>query len=169
MILVAVGTFIRGFDELVAAADEAAESLNLHGFAQIGHSCIVPRQLDWARFLSPDLMAARMAAARLVVCHGGMGLLGEAMRAGRPLIVVPRRGPNTPNHPAGDQTAFVRRLAERQPIRVCERLDELPGMIAAALNAGDGHVAYELGTDIPALLARFLAESSDQSMPTRSS
>ena len=37
MILVAVGTFIHGFDELVAAADRAAAALDLEGFAQIGH------------------------------------------------------------------------------------------------------------------------------------
>lgn len=169
MILVAVGTFIRGFDDLVAAADEAAESLNIPGFAQIGHSQLVPRWLDWARFLSPELLAARMAAARLVICHGGMGLLGEAMRAKKPIIAVPRRGPTTPRHPAGDQTAFLRRVAQQQPIRICERLDELPGMISAALSARSDTMSYDLGTDIPDLLARFLAENSDQSLPTRSS
>ena len=81
MILVAVGTYIHGFDELVAAADAAAAELGLAGFAQIGHSRFVPRQLAWERFLTPAQMANRMTAAHLVICHGGVGLLGEAMRA----------------------------------------------------------------------------------------
>ena len=36
MILVAVGTFVHGFDALVVAADIAACQLGLPGFAQIG-------------------------------------------------------------------------------------------------------------------------------------
>ena len=125
MILVAVGTYIHGFDELVAAADAAAAELGLAGFAQIGHSRVIPAHLAWERFLPPAVLAGRIAQARLVVCHGGIGLLGEAMRAGKPLIVMPRRGRPTRASPAGDQTALVRRLAERHPIAICDEPGQL--------------------------------------------
>ena len=164
MILVAVGTYIHGFDELVTAADAAAAATGLPGFAQIGHSRAVPRHLAWERFLPLAAMARQLAAARLVICHGGMGLLGEAMRAGKPIIAVPRRGRPTRASPAGDQTALVRRLAELHPIAVCERLEDLGGIVAAALRSGLRPQAYDLASDVPQLVAAFLAQE-DQAVP----
>ena len=157
MILVAVGTYIHGFDELVTAADVAAGELGLVGFAQIGHSRAIPAHLAWERFLPPAVLAGRIAQARLVVCHGGIGLLGEAMRAGKPLIVMPRRGRPTRASPAGDQTALVHRLAERHPIAICAEPGQLGHLIRAKVEAGLRPQAYDLDSDVPRLLARFLA------------
>jgi hypothetical protein len=155
-LLVAVGTFLHGFDALVAAADAAAAGLGIAGFAQIGGSRVVPRHLLWARTLPPAELAARIGSARVVVCHGGVGILGEAMRAGRPIVAVPRRGPTTAGHPAGDQLPFLERLAGRFPIRLCVDPAALAAELAAAL-AGPATIAYPLGSDVPDLLARFLA------------
>ena len=114
MILVAVGTFIHGFDELVAAADAAAAALGVGRLrADRPFAACMPRHLAWERFLPPERAGERIAQASLVICHGGIGLVGEAMRAGKPIIVVPRRGRPTRASPAGDQTALARRLAER--------------------------------------------------------
>jgi UDP:flavonoid glycosyltransferase YjiC (YdhE family) len=168
VILVAVGTFRHGFDALVAAADEAAGALGVPGFAQIGHSAVVPRHLAWARFLAPAELARRIEAAEAVVCHGGIGLIGEAMRAGKPILVLPRRGRPTRASPAGDQSELARRLAERHPIRVGERPEELRAGLAALL-ASPGPRRYALGSDVPAILTRFLAGDEGQSCPTRSS
>lgn len=156
MILVAVGTFVHGFDALVEAADKVAELLDLDGFAQIGHSAIVPQKLRWAQFLPSVELATRMAQASLVICHGGMGLLGDAMRAGRPIIAVPRRGPTTRGNPAGDQTEFLRRLAQRQPIALCEDPGELAQRIPQALEAAGTPPVYDLATDVPERIASFL-------------
>lgn len=155
-LLVAVGTFVHGFDALVEAADAAAEELGIGGFAQIGGSRVVPRRLEWARFLAPDALRARIEAARLVVCHGGVGILGDAMRAGRPIVAVPRRGPTSFDHPAGDQLPLLVRLAERFPITVCERPDQLAGAIARAL-AGPRTISYPLGSDVADIIAHYLA------------
>lgn len=169
MILVAVGTFIRGFDTLVDSADTAAATLNVPGFAQIGHSTIVPRHLAWERFLPPEALLRRIALASVVVCHGGIGLIGEAMRAARPIVVMPRVGRPTRTSPAGDQSELARRLAERYPIRVCERAGELRAILAAMLAEGPGICRYELGSDVPEILARFLADGRPQSRPAQSS
>ena len=166
MILVAVGTYIHGFDELVAAADAAAAELGLAGFAQIGHSRFAPRQLAWERFLTPAQMADRMATARLVICHGGVGLLGEAMRAAKPIIVMPRRGRPTAQSPAGDQTALVGRLAERHPILVCEAPGELVGLVRASIARGLEPQRYDLASDVPELVASFLARTSSSQPST---
>ena len=158
MILVAVGTYIHGFDDLVAAADAALFELGLAGFAQIGHSRAVPVHLAWERFLAPAALVGRIAQARLIVCHGGIGLLGEAMRAGKPLIVMPRRGHPTRASPAGDQSALVHRLAERHPLVICDDPGQLARVLRARLAAGLGPVSYDLASDVPRLLAGFLAQ-----------
>jgi UDP-N-acetylglucosamine transferase subunit ALG13 len=156
VILVAVGTFIHGFDELVVAADHAAAALGLAGFAQIGHSRAIPQHLAWERFLPPEALAARMAQARVVVCHGGIGIIGEAMRAGKPIIAMLRRGRPSRASPAGDQTALVRRLAQRHGIEVCDEPADLASLLQGLLGSGRAVKPYDLVTDVPYLVARFL-------------
>lgn len=160
MILVSVGTFTNGFDALVAAADRAAGRLGIEGFAQIGHSAVIPRRLAFGRFLPHGELQARLRAARLVVCHGGAGIIGEAMRAGRAIIAVPRRGPTTAAHPANDQTAFVERLAALCPLRVCREPEDLAAHLEAALRELDRQPVYPLGTDVPGRIAGFLGARS---------
>jgi len=105
-------------------------------------------------------MAARIGAASLVLCHGGIGLLGEAMRAGKSIIAMPRRGRATATHPAGDQAAVVRRLDDRHGIGVCERPDELAGLVRDRMARGIGPQRYDLSSDVPELVASFLARTS---------
>ncbi|HET6467243.1 MAG TPA: glycosyltransferase [Geminicoccaceae bacterium] len=160
MILVAVGTFIQGFDALVRAADAATAGLGLPGFAQIGHGRVLPRHLAWSRFLDEPDFRRRLAAARLVVCHGGMGIVGDAMRAGRPILAVPRRGATTRGNPANDQLAFVERLAERHPIAVCTDLGRLGERISAVLAGPPPPLDYALTNDVPGMLAAFLGSTA---------
>jgi len=103
MILVAVGTSDNGFDELVEAADRAAAALGAPGLAQIGHGRFLPQALHWERFLPDSVFRRRLAEAHIVVCHGGMGILGEAMRARRPIVAMPRRGITSAANPTNDQ------------------------------------------------------------------
>lgn len=156
-ILVSVGTFVRGFDELVEAADAAAGSLGLRGLAQIGHSSVVPKHLDAVRFLPEPTLRDLLRRAGVVVCHGGMGILGEAMRAGRPIIAVPRRGATTAGNPANDQSGFLERLAARYPIRVCEDPGELERHLLEVLDDVPAAVNYGLGSNVPRIIQGFLA------------
>ena len=167
MIFVGVGTFMLGFDALVSGADQAAASLGIRGFAQIGHSTIVPRHLDHARFLPPADLRQHLQASRVAVCHAGMGLIGDALRARCRLILVPRQGATSSRHPANDQSTFAQRLAERLPIRLCLDPADLIPVIEAAL--ADATPSPDLPeSTVPALLAGFLA-SQPQSRPASSS
>jgi len=157
MILVAVGTSDNGFDELVEAADRAAAALGAPGLAQIGHGRFLPQALHWERFLPDSVFRRRLAEAHIVVCHGGMGILGEAMRARRPIVAMPRRGITSAANPTNDQLALLRRLALRQPIAVCEEPQALQGHMRAALAQGGAPVDYWLECDIPQRIVSFLA------------
>jgi UDP-N-acetylglucosamine transferase subunit ALG13 len=156
LIFVGVGTFVHGFDALLSGADRAAAELGLPGFAQIGHSRVVPRHLAHARFLPPDALRERLRASRVAVCHAGMGLIGDALRCGCRLILVPRRGPTTADHPANDQTAFAERLAERLPLRLCYDPTDLTPVLEAAL-ADTGPSPSPPPSTVPLLLRDFLA------------
>lgn len=158
-IFVGTGTFLLGFDELVAAADASAEALSLEGFAQIGHSTIVPRRLSYDRFVPIADMRRSMEEADIVVCHGGVGILGEAMRARKPIIAVARRGPTTREHPAGDQLPFLERLAMSTPVRICRSPLELIGHLRELLPTATA-IDYPLKTDVPQIISGFLASSS---------
>lgn len=157
-LFVAVGTIACGFDALIAAADEAAFALGLSGFAQIGGSRVIPKRLAWARWLAPDELRRRMAQARVVIAHGGIGILGEAMRARRPIIVVPRRGRPSRSFPGDDQRLVVHRIAAHFPIRVCEDLRAFTAVLGEVLRAGH-EVDYPLGSDVPHIVAGFLART----------
>ena len=157
MIAVAVGTAMHGFDPLVEAADRAAAALELDGFAQIGHGRYQPLALDWQRFVSEAELAGRFAAAEAIVCHAGMGLLGQALRAGPPVIVVPRRGRTTPANPSNDQTALALRLAELFPLRVCLEPAALLRTLDAALAEPRRPPPVLPPSNVPWLIAAFLA------------
>jgi UDP:flavonoid glycosyltransferase YjiC (YdhE family) len=174
VIFVGVGTFAHGFDELVAGADRAAAALGIEGFAQIGHSRVVPRHLDHARFLGSDELAARLGRSEVAVCHAGMGLVGDALRAGCRLVLVPRQGSISRRHPANDQRRFAERLAAILPLRVCTDPADLAGAIRAALDDAGPPPAAPPST-VPAILQDYLrtgargAAPPPQSRPASSS
>jgi len=152
LITVAVGTFIRGFDDLVRAAD----GLGREGFAQIGHSAFRPQHLEWACFLPQTELFDRLRRSELLIGHAGMGLIGDGLRAGCRLIVVPRRGAIGPGNPINDQRAFARRLASMLPITVCEDLQQLPDTVRRVLD-GPRPGPTRRRSNVPELIAGFLA------------
>jgi UDP-N-acetylglucosamine transferase subunit ALG13 len=158
MIVAAVGTFVAGFDELVAAVDRACSELDLEGFAQIGHGRLLPAKIGWQRFLPQEELVARFMASRVVVCHAGMGIVGEAMRARVPIVLFPRTGATCPDHPANDQAAFARRIAGRHGLAVCAEGADLARILAQLL-ALPARPAYRLGSDIPEILGDWLAQA----------
>ncbi len=166
-LLVLTGTAFWGFDELVAAADRAAARLGLPGLAQIGGGRVRPRHLDWVRFLPEAELRARLARRPLVVTHGGMGLLGDAMRAGCRIVAVPRRGPTRRRNPANDQTALLERLARLHPIRVCGEPEALEGVLAEVLRDPGPDPVYRLESDVPAIVRAFLARTAADAAPRR--
>lgn len=155
MLVAAVGTFIEGFDQLVAAVDRSCALLELEGFAQIGHSRAVPHAMRWQRFLPHDELLKEFRSARLVVCHAGMGIVGEAMRANVPIILFPRTDPPCRGHPINDQSGFAERIAAQHGLAVCTDGAALPAMVARIL-AGPSQRHYEFATDLPAILGEWL-------------
>lgn len=156
LITVCVGTFIAGFDALVVAADRTAGKLGLEGFAQIGYSQVIPHHLAWTRFLTSDGLAQQLAGSELLICHAGMGLIGDGLRAGCRIVIMPRRGATTKHHPANDQLPFARLIAERYQVTLCLEPHHLEHVVARAL-AAPRPEPPPFASDIPNRIADFLA------------
>jgi len=158
VIAVAVGTFVHGFDELISAADGAVGDLRVAGFAQIGGSSITPRNLEWFRFASRDDLLDRLSRARVLVCHAGMGLVGDGIRSGCRIVLFPRRGATTRRNPANDQTAFATAIAERFGLSLCLDPSTLRACIAHELDLSySEQPIHQPTSNVPSLVAEFLA------------
>jgi UDP-N-acetylglucosamine transferase subunit ALG13 len=79
----------------------------------------------------PDLHAA-LAAADVVVCHGGPATIADARRAGRLPVVVPR-DPALDEHVDDHQQRFARWMAERGQVRLALTEADLTKALDAAL------------------------------------
>jgi len=89
---VAVGTWHQPFDRLLRLVDEAAAEGTLPQpvLVQSGACTYRPRYVETRSFMEPAELEAAIAAAELVVCHAGSGIIAGALRAGRRPLVLPR-------------------------------------------------------------------------------
>lgn len=138
MILVTVGAQMP-FDRLVRGVDAWAASRNRSDvFMQVGVGGARPTRAKWVEFLEPEEFSRRLADCRALVAHAGMGSILSALEAGKPILVMPRRGEfrETRND---HQVATAVRFRELGKVRVAMDETELP----ATLDALDGLVAAE--------------------------
>ena len=136
MIFLTVGTH-EPFDRLVKAADAWCNDTENHPkvFGQITDRAdpdAHPKNFEWVERLTPAEFADRFAQAKLIVSHAGMGTIISALQAGKPIVVMPRRGHlgETRND---HQFATASKLAGRPGIHVAEDETHLKSCIDAAL------------------------------------
>lgn len=137
MIFVTVGAQMP-FDRMVRAVDEwAAARRRSDVFAQISETDYRPAHIEWTKFIEPVEFRSRVAEARVLVAHAGMGSILTALEAGKPILVMPRRGDlrETRND---HQVATARRFCGLGKIAVAlderelpARLDELDQLAAS--------------------------------------
>jgi UDP-N-acetylglucosamine transferase subunit ALG13 len=128
MIVVTVGTHEQPFDRLVEAAASLAERELL--LVQYGTSTVPDGAGgEWIDYMSFDELAERAQAARVFVCHAGVGSIVLARRCGHRPIVVPRRA-ELGEHVDDHQLELARRLAAGGMVTLVEDADELASVIA---------------------------------------
>lgn len=136
MILVTVGAQMP-FDRMTQAVDAwAGERKRSDVFAQIGETQFTPQHIRWTPFLEPEEFRARVEEADILVAHAGMGSILTALQAGKPILVMPRRGDlrETRND---HQVATAKRFLEMGRVEVAfdedalkQKLDKLDAMRA---------------------------------------
>lgn len=116
MIFVTVGT--TDFDALAARMDGLAPTLDDEVVIQIGRGRYQPQNSAFFRF-APTL-DDHYRRADLVVSHGGLGALVEALRLGKPLV-----GVSNPDRYDSHQDELLCELSEGGYLIWCRRLDGL--------------------------------------------
>lgn len=93
MIFVTVGTAVKGieFTRLLETMDRLAGELNLDVLLQCGSSAYEPKHARGVRYLSYNEALEQFRQCELVVAHCGAGTILNALRFGKPMILVPRR------------------------------------------------------------------------------
>lgn len=126
MILVTVGTQKFQFNRLLEAVDRLAEDRVIREsvLAQVGCSTYVPRNFRAVDFLTKEEMAAAMESCSLLITHSGVGTILAGLRAGKKIIVVPRKkafGEHVDDH----QEQIAAKFEEMGYVRVCREIGEL--------------------------------------------
>lgn len=126
MIFVTVGTHEQPFDRLVRAVDElkAAGRITDEVFIQTGYCRYRPIHCRGEAFLSFTRLREAIAAAAVVITHGGTGSIMLALHQGQTPLVMPRRrvhGEHIDDH----QVLFCRKLAGEGRIAAVYEVEEL--------------------------------------------
>jgi UDP-N-acetylglucosamine transferase subunit ALG13 len=121
LIFVTVGSMLP-FDRLIRAVDNLAISPGQEIFAQIGHGKYLPRNLRFARMLTPEKFEEYVTSATLVIAHAGMGTVITAMEAGKAVVILPR-------------LAALREATTDHQVHTARWLNGKPGILAAASEA----------------------------------
>jgi len=91
MILVIVGTTPKPFDRLIRAMDRIGEELNEQVEIQTGASNFKVKNAMTKDFYTIEELEAKIAQARIIVSHAGVGTIIDARRHRKPIVVLPRR------------------------------------------------------------------------------
>lgn len=146
MIFVTVGTNEAPFDRLLRAIG-ALDPIEF--VIQCGASSVRPQGATCVDFLPFDELVAHVRAARLVVCHAGVGSVMVSLMEGKRPLVVPRLArfrEAVDDH----QLHFARRFAERGLVTLVEEPAGLGAAIAASgetsvsLSNGESRLALDL-------------------------
>ncbi len=130
MIFVTVGAQMP-FDRMVRAVDEWAVARGRADvFAQISDTDYRPKHIEWTAFLEPAEFRKRVEQSRVLVAHAGMGSILTALEAGKPILVMPRRGElrETRND---HQVATAQRFMSLGKVAVAMDESELPSRLDA--------------------------------------
>jgi len=128
MIYVTVGKSIFDFERLVRAADEMAAELEEKVFIQRGYSSYVPVNAEHSDFISFDEAERLIGQASVVVSHAGIGTIIGSLRAGTPIVVVPRVQKNKEHF-------------NDHQLEVCAAIEDRPGV----------EVVYDIEGLVPAV------------------
>jgi UDP-N-acetylglucosamine transferase subunit ALG13 len=90
---IAVGNHNQPFNRLLRLVEQAGSRglLPEPVSVQAGCTSVRPGQFEVAQTVSPDEVTGLAAERRLIVCHGGAGLIATALKCGRKPVVLPRR------------------------------------------------------------------------------
>lgn len=152
LIFVTIGNPTQPFLRLLKAVDQyAGQHLYQNEekfFIQSGNNPdFHPSHCEYSPFVSMEEFEHYMEMADVVICHGGCGSIGPALRSGKVPVVVPRRkkyGEHVNDH----QMQLTKVLADEGRVVPVYEIEKLSSAIAQAR----GRQAQPISTTTPRLL-----------------
>ncbi len=89
MILGLTGTHIP-FDRLISALDQISQKYNEDIVIQSGQSEFKSKHSEIFQFKPRHEIQRLIETAEIIISHGGAGAIREALKANKPLIIIPR-------------------------------------------------------------------------------
>lgn len=158
MILVTVGLHHKPFDRLIRAADEMASFVEEPVVIQLGVSRYRPTYGQYFDFADEAQMLRWLSKVRVVVSHSGAGSILNTLKAGKPLVIVPRLkcyGEALDDH----QLELAQVLAQRKKaVMVAEPSAE--ALLEAIAQANDLTRTRSASNSLQAALRAWLAEQA---------
>ena len=133
VILVTVGTQL-GFDRLISAMDNLANTLDVPIIAQIGSGRYRPKNMTSSSSFDPEEFENLIRDSKLIVSHAGTGTILNARKHYKPIVILPRRAEFF-EHRNNHQIATAHFMSNRPGIFVAARETELLEQIQRALTA----------------------------------
>lgn len=92
MILILLGTQDKPFERILKAVENAKEKGIIKDklIAQIGCTKFQSDKIETFDFISKEELQEYIKEARIVITHGGVGIITECIENGKKVIVVPR-------------------------------------------------------------------------------
>jgi UDP-N-acetylglucosamine transferase subunit ALG13 len=137
MILVITGLHKQQFERLVKKMDEIANETREEIVIQIGHTNYRPKCASFFSFLDNKEIEELYEKADIVVTHGGVGSIMDALSHNKPVIAVPRLaefGEHVDNH----QLDIVRCFSKLGLVDCVYNIEELETKINIAKKSNSG-------------------------------
>ena len=158
MIYISVGTFHHGFDRLIKIIDEINKEKKLNCFAQIGNGQYIPKNIKYTNFLNHIKHLNYIKKSRIIITHGGMGVISEVINENKPLIVFPR----TKQEAGHDQAVAINKLKKKINLCICKTKLELKKNITYLLKRVKV-VNYNLNrSDVPFIIKKYMKEIENE-------
>lgn len=155
MIFVSVGTPEKQFNRLIEGVDQLAAVVKERILVQIGHSTYIPRRCDYFKFCSSEEMLLHISNASIVISQAGFGIIGNAIRLNKPLILVPREFKY--GEAIDKQYELAEYLANQNASIVCVRDTDILADAVRKLMKIEVHYSYR--TEIPDLIDKYILET----------
>ena len=130
MIFVTTGSQKFQFNRLLQKIDLLIEAGDIKEevFAQIGESDYQPKHYEYCRFLDRESFAGKLRECRMVITHGGTGVIIGAVKQGKKVIAVPRLA-RYGEHVDDHQVQLLREFDGMNLICACYDCEQLGGCI----------------------------------------
>ena len=90
MIFISVGTQKQSFRRLFHLVEDSKVISNQRIIAQMGHTEYSSTKIESIPFMSNELYKKYMSESDIVICHGGVGTIFDALYAGKKVLAIPR-------------------------------------------------------------------------------